>query len=341
MTRVSSEAGSGPECEDALSPTPPRDPVFSPPCAMWELSRYADVMAAMRESDLWPVAPRKTKNLKVPDETALHALRARVLDAFSSSALNRMQARIDHAADALPRGGPLDLVTEFVEPWCLTAAEIVTGSNPVDRDYLLNAARVVSHSAAEPLDEDQRLHATQADADLERCFQASALPMAGPTFVALSRTLACLVANGWLALLRHPAELTRLRVSPDEIPLAVEEILRYACVPQSVFRHASKPLALCGVQIAEGDRVVLRIASANRDPLQFPHPERFDCSRRGARHLSLGFGLHSCVGGVLIRMTATAATKAFVERFGSCEICGPIEWQGGSGFRSPSALRVR
>ncbi len=168
--------------------------------------------------------------------------------------------------------------------------------------------------------------------------------MAGPTFVALSRTVACLLASGWLALLRHPAELARLRAVPELIPKAIEEILRYACLPQTVFRCASRTVELCGLRIAEGDRVILRLASANRDPRQFPdpdHPDRIHFARRGAAQLSLGFGPHSCVGAALIRMSLTAATRVFVEKFDSAEICGPVLWQGGDGFRSPAILRVR
>jgi cytochrome P450 len=339
--RHNRERATGPEYKDPLSPPPPGDPVFNPDLNVWALSRYADVMAALREPALWPVAPRKAKNLKIPDETALQALRARVLDAFSSSRLNEWKKQIERVAEVLPIGYPFDLVTGFAEPLCLASAEIVTGSNPADRESLLAAARIVSRAAAEPYDEALRLCATQADAELEHYFRDAAIPIAGPTFVALSRTVACLLASGWLALFRHPAELAKIGASPDGIPKAIEEILRYACVPQSVFRHASRPLGLCGLQLAEGDRLVLQIASANRDPLQFSDPDRFNSARREASHLSLGFGLHSCVGGALIRMTAATATRAFAERLGSCEICGPVEWQGGAGFRSPATLRVQ
>jgi cytochrome P450 len=326
------------EYEDPLSPPPPRNAVFDPELNAWSLSRYADVMAALREPALWPVPPRKTKNLKIPDEAALRSLRARVSDAFSSARLNEWEKQIDRVADTMPCECPMDLVTEFAEPLCLASAEIVTGSSPADRERLLAAARVVSHAAAEPYDENLRLCATEADAELDRCFQDAAIPMAGPTFVALSRTVACLLANGWFALLRHPAELAQLRAHPEQIPKAIEEILRYACLPQSVFRHASQSLTLGGLHVAEGDRLILQIATANRDPVQFSDPNRFDSARREVSHLALGFGLHSCVGGALIRMTAAAATRAFVDKFGACQICGPVKWQGGAGFRSPASV---
>jgi cytochrome P450 len=331
---------------DPLMPEPPRDAAFDTDLDAWVLSRYADVMAAFREPGLLPASARRDKNLRIPDADAQQLLRAQVLDAFSSSRLNEWQMRLERAAGMLAFDGLVDLVSEFAEPWCLAAAEIVTGSAPADRRRLLAAARVVSAASAEPLDEHLRCPASLASAELEsyfadRCSNAPAVPMAAPTFVALSRTNACLLASGWLALLRHPVELAQLSERPEQIPKAIEEILRYACLPQSVVRCASKPIALCGLRIAEGDRVILRLASANRDPKQFADPNRIDFARRGAAQLSLGFGPHSCVGAALIRMSTIAATRVFVEKFSGAEICGTVEWQGGSGFRSPAVLRVR
>jgi cytochrome P450 len=325
---------------DPLMPDPPRDAAFEPALDAWVLSRYADVSAAFREPALWPVASRRQKDRSIPNAEAQQLLREQVLDAFSSAALKEWQVRLERAADEMVFDGRADLVAEFVEPWCLAAAETVTGSAAADRHQLLAEARIVSAAAAEPLDERLRSQASAANAELGRYFKGAAIPMAGPVFVALSRTVACLLANGWLALLRHPAQLTQLHARPEQIPRAIEEMLRYAGVPQSVFRTALKPVTLCGLQIAEGDRVILRLASANRDPLQFSNPDRIDFARREPAQLSLGFGPHSCVGAALIRMTVSVATRAFVEKFGDAEICEPIEWQGGEGFRSPATLRV-
>jgi cytochrome P450 len=340
MTRILPESSPGPEhSSDPLSPPQPRDAAFDSDLDAWILSRYADVLAALREPTLWPAAARR-RDVKIPDEAAQQALREQVLGSFSSRKLNEWQAQMERVANGLSFGAPVDLVTEFAEPWCLAAAEIVTGSDPADREFLLDAARIVSGAAAEPLEEDLMSRASRANAELERYFQDSAIPMAGPTFVALSRTVACLLASGWWALLRHPAELAQLCACPEQIPKAIEEILRYACLPQSVYRCASRPVALCGLEIARGDSVILRLASANRDPLQFSDPDRIDFARRGAAQLSLGFGPHSCVGAALIRMTAATATRVFVEKFGNCRICSPVAWQGGEGFRSPATLRV-
>lgn len=326
---------------DPLTPAPPCEAAFDCSLHAWVLSRYADVSAAFREPALWPVAARNSGDLKIPDAEAQRLLRAQVLDAFSPPRLNEWQSQMERIANPVAFDGPAELVSEFVEPWCLAAAEIVTGSLACDRQRLLAAARTVSNAAAEPMDEALHSRSSLASAELDRHFEGAGIPMAGPTFVALSRTVASLLATGWLALLRHPAELARLVAHPERVPKAVEEMLRYACLPQSVYRRASKALLLCRHQIAEGDRVVLQLASANRDPLQFPDPDRFDTDRRAVAHLALGFGPHACVGAALIRMTTIAATKVFLENFGEAELAGTVKWQGGKGFRFPAVLRVR
>jgi hypothetical protein len=117
-------------------------------------------------------------------------------------------------------------------------------------------------------------------------------------------------------------------------------MLRLASIPDMVFRHASAAVTVSGVPIAPDERIVLRLASANRDPLVFADPNRFDPLRRGPGHLSLGFGWHACAGSALIRMTMAAATSVFLARFGWLTLRGQIEWEGGSGFRTPRRLLV-
>src|SRR3569833_655722 len=96
-----------------------------------------------------------------------------------------------------------------------------------------------------------------------------------------------------------------------------------------------------GAPIASGERIGLRLAAANRDPVVFPDPNRFDPLRRAPAHLSLGFGMHACAASALIRMAMTAATSVFLARFGLLTLRDRIEWEGGSGFSTPRRLLVR
>jgi cytochrome P450 len=329
--------------EDPLSPPEPCDARFDPALDAWVLSRHSDVVAAFRKTRLWPASPQGRKPPKTPDAAAQERIRAEI-QTISASRLSHWRGRLEAQACEMAAGlagnRSIDLVGELADPWCLAAAEVVVESSEADRERLLAHARVVSDSAAEPLDEDLQSRATLAGKQLEKILATSAIPMPGATFVALSRTLSRLLANGWLALLRHPGQLASLRARPDLVPRAVEEIFRLAGIPQSLFRHAGDDLEVNGLRIARGQRVVLMLASANRDRAQFADPDRFDLHRNCAGSVSLGLGPHSCVGGSLIRMAAAVATRAFADRFAEAEINCPIEWSGGSGFRSASSLWV-
>jgi cytochrome P450 len=326
---------------DPLSPPRPEAPRFDPAVATWVLSRYADVLAALRDARLRPISADSKDRSPIADQADQLRLRAETLEAFSPSRVAEWQAQIGPLAytvlELLPTDRPVDLVREFAQPWSLRVAAIVTGADSLDCESLTDLAREVPAAAAEPRDSVLQSTAAAANIELERRLQGD-MPMRAPAFVALSQTLPCLLANAWLALFRHPSELARLREERFPMRRAIEELLRYAGLARTLFRLATEDLDLGGIRIAEGERVTLMLASANRDPAQFPDPDRVDFTRRAAGQLALGAGPHSCVGAFLIRMAATVATNAFVHNFAAVEVNGPIEWRGGSGFQSPASL---
>ena len=60
--------------------------------------------------------------------------------------------------------------------------------------------------------------------------------------------------------------------------------------------------------IRAGDLVVVSLAGANRDPAEFPDPDRFDLHRPNARrHLAFAAGPHVCIGMDLARLEAVVA----------------------------------
>ena len=159
--------------------------------------------------------------------------------------------------------------------------------------------------------------------------------------MALSQTLPCFLANAWLALLRHPAEMRALRGEPGLMPNAIEELLRYAGPSRAQFRRATAGFELGGATLAADDRAILMLASANRDPEQFAEPDRLDLRRPAPRHLAFGSGAHACIGAPLIRRAAAIATAAFPRGFDAAELTEPIEWRGGFAIARPAGLRVR
>jgi len=138
--------------------------------------------------------------------------------------------------------------------------------------------------------------------------------------------------------MQYPREWSLLHRQPRLTDQAIEELLRYAGLVRILARTATADLGLNGAFIRKGERVILRIIAANRDPERFSHPNQVDIGRRDAGHLALGAGPHACVGANLIRMAAVAITLPLVQRFASAHPAGPVDWQGGSGFRSPKSL---
>ena len=329
---------------DALSPQAPQPAYYDSAVDGWVLSCYSDVLAALHDTRLCPVDSRASTAPERAELEAQQRLRRETLTGLSRQKIHLWQTQFADLAHS--RFGTLrsrtrfDVVGEFAEPWSLTVALIVTEADEKEGERLGQLAREVSKFAADPLNEELRQPAKAANQELAKRLESSPIPMSGPAFVALSQTLPQFLANAWLALLRHPLQLGRLRSEPTLISVAVEELMRYAGLAHTLYRRASTKLNLAGATIEQGARVVLKLSSANRDPLQFPNPDVLDFSRRGGPQLALGTGPHSCAGGSLIRMLAGIATAEFVESVAALDTASPIEWQGGSGFRSPKRLYV-
>jgi cytochrome P450 len=317
-------------------------PYYDEALGAWILSRYSDVLAAFLSTDLFPTGPHSKKSSEPPDNDAWLKTRAETLDALSPERLGEWRDHIAPLArklvDSIPTDRPVDLLREFAQPLCLELAIVATGVTHKDTEHIQELARDVSASAAEPYDPSLRSHASAANKELRCYFPSGPESLRDSGFVALAYTLPCLLANAWFALLQHPEEWTRLHQQPDLLPQAFEELLRYAGLTQILFRRAIQDINLNGVTIKKGDRLILRLIAANKDLERFPQPDQLDLTRRGVGHFTLGAGPHSCVGASLIRMAALVITSPLLERFVSANLVKPIQWQGGSGFRSPVSL---
>jgi cytochrome P450 len=192
----------------------------------------------------------------------------------------------------------------------------------------------------EPDGEAVKQQADAATAELERMLSTAAIPQGEPAFVGVSQALPRLLASGWLALLRHPHELERLRRNPELMPNAVEELLRFAGIVPMVSRRARADVLVAGVPMREGDKADLMIGSANRDPEQFPDPNVLNVGREAVSQLSLGIGRNSCVGVVVIRMISAVTTATLLRTFPSMRLAEEVEWSVGSGFCCPRAVQV-
>src|SRR5580658_1058258 len=141
--------------------------------------------------------------------------------------------------------------------------------------------------------------------------------------IAGNETTTNLIGNGLLALARNPAEFQRLRREPALIPSAVEEMLRYDSPVQTLMRFATADTEVAGTAIEAGAFVLVMFGAANRDPAQFPEPERFDVARTPNDHVAFGEGIHFCLGAPLARLEGRIAFETIVERFAKLTLTDP------------------
>ena len=150
-----------------------------------------------------------------------------------------------------------------------------------------------------------------------------------------------LLANGLLALIQHPDQLQQLRENPSLIDTAVEEMLRYDSSIQRISRMAIQDFMLDGKPIKQGQRLWAMIGAANRDPAQFPEPDRFDIGRQNNKHVAFGFGTHHCVGAPLARLEAQIGFTTLLERLPDLSLATDnVEWCEGISLRVPEVLPV-
>jgi cytochrome P450 len=122
-----------------------------------------------------------------------------------------------------------------------------------------------------------------------------------------------LIGNGVHALLRHPAQLERLRSQPTLMKSAVEELLRYDSPVQCVPRLVREDLSIGGVALPRGTRVWMLIGAAHRDHDAYPDADALDIARDRS-HLAFGAGIHFCLGALLARTEAQLALRALLDR---------------------------
>lgn len=150
-----------------------------------------------------------------------------------------------------------------------------------------------------------------------------------------------LIANAVLALLQHPEERRRLDAEPELMPSAIEEFLRYDGPVRGFLRWARIRTTLGGKEIAPGDRVLVVVDAANRDPLVFEDPDRLDIARHPNRHVEFGYGIHHCLGAPLARLEAPIALRTLLESFPGLRLVDDrLEWERTLLSRSLARLQV-
>jgi pimeloyl-[acyl-carrier protein] synthase len=311
-----------------------------------------------------------------PDHTRLRSL---VSKAFTPRVVEGLRPRIQAIVDSLitraEAAGSMELIEEFAYPLPVNVICEMLGVPVEDHErfkgWSLDIARGLDSSLLPPESEVPRRSgaARHAMGDYFRGLVAerrasprgdllSALIAAEEAgdklsedellatcillLIAGHETTVNLIGNGTLALLRHPGELRRLRESPGLIASAVEELLRYDGPVQRTARIPSTDVTIGGRTIGKGEMVMPFIGAADRDPAQFPDPDRLDLARADNRHIAFGWGMHFCLGAPLARVEGQIAIDALVRRLPKLElVTDEPEYRQSLTLRGLKTLQVR
>jgi cytochrome P450 len=121
---------------------------------------------------------------------------------------------------------------------------------------------------------------------------------------------------------RFPDQWTKLRSNSALARQAFEEAIRFESPVQTFFRTVTRPTTLAGVPLDEGQKVLMFLGAANRDPRQWDRPDEFDIERRAVGHVGLGAGVHMCVGQGLARLEAECLLTVLAEKVHRLELAG-------------------
>lgn len=130
------------------------------------------------------------------------------------------------------------------------------------------------------------------------------------------------LANAIFCFAAHPDQWAALHADPGRARAAFEEVLRFESPVQTFFRTTTRTVDVDGTRIPSGEKVLLFLAAANRDPRRWERAERFDITRKASGHVGFGSGIHACVGRMLARLEAEVLLDALARRIAAIEPAG-------------------
>lgn len=297
-------------------------------------------------------------SLLLEADPPLHSrMRALVNKIVSLSAVRNLRplwkAKAEHLVARLVEQRHIDAVTELAETYPLTVFPDTIGLPEKGRELLLTYAAVNfnafgprnalfedSSAAASPQAiewvaagcrrENLRSGgwgmAVHEAADRGECTVEEAERLIRSFLSAGLDTTVNGIGNMMFALATHPDQWQLLRDDPTLLRKAFEESLRWDSTVQTFFRTTTRDVAIGGITIPEGSKVLLFLAAANRDPQHWGEDaEQFNIRRRVSGHVGFGFGIHQCLGQMIARQEAELVLEALVPRVAEIRLSGEPE----------------
>lgn len=353
--------------------------VHDPGTGLWMAFSYEAVKRVLQDHDAFSSRHGPAEWMIFLDPPRHSKLRALVAQAFTSRSVAELEPRIRELSrellDRTIERGTMDLATEFAVPLPMMVIAELLGIPVEDRprfvrwnDAILamsytvvgagEAARAavaefavatgeMSDYLAELLElrrsaprEDLLTRLLHARVDGEQLNEREILGFFQLLLLAGSETTTNLINNAILCLLDHPELFARLGAEPERLPSAIEEVLRYRAPLQWMYRVSTREIELGGQNIPAGKLVLAMIGSANRDPLVFPDPDRFDITRDPNPHLSFGFGVHFCLGASLARLESRVALADLLGRLKGLALANDEPWEPRPGLHVHGPARL-
>lgn len=143
------------------------------------------------------------------------------------------------------------------------------------------------------------------------------------------------------AVATHPEQWQRLRERPELAQVAFDEAVRWQSPVQTFFRTATTDVTIAGTLVPEGTKILMFLGAANRDPVRWSEPDRFDLDRDPSGHVGFGMGIHQCVGQHVARLEAEALLTALARRVDRIELTDAPRRHPNNTLRSWESLPVR
>ena len=307
-----------------------------------------------------------------PDHTRLRRLASK---AFSSIVVERMRPYVQETVNELlgkvRNTGFIDIISDLAGPLPVIVIAKVLGVPHEDEDRLHHWSNVLSRILDPLLSLEEYEHMNRVVLEFQAYFRdliaervkkpkadvISALIAAREQgdklsedellatcillFATGEETTVNTIGNGMLALLRHPDQMEKLKREPTLIQSAVEELLRYDSPVQITGRLALETIEIGGQTIRAGEKILTCLGAANRDPTQFPSPDRLDLTRRENHHLAFGDGIHYCLGAGLARVQGQIAINTLIQQLPNLALhTDKLEWRKNIALRGLKSLPV-